>query len=96
MALVQKRNPKRNLILLAAAGGAVVVGLIAYFLFIAPPSSSTSSGDNQVVQRDLPIVNDFGEKIFDDPRFQSLQPYGDLPVDRGAIGRSNPFEPPSP
>jgi hypothetical protein len=33
------------------------------------------------------------EKLYDDVRFQELKQYGDVPVERGEIGRPNPFQP---
>ena len=93
MALVQKRNTKRTVTLLAVMGVIIVGGLILYFTWLAPPAG-TPTTQTDLTQRDLPIVSDFGEQISNDPRYQSLEPFGDLPVNIGQTGRDNPFEPP--
>ncbi|USN53714.1 MAG: hypothetical protein H6760_00905 [Candidatus Nomurabacteria bacterium] len=97
MALVQKSNKKSVTILLSVLVGVTVIGLLVYFLVIAPPDVDPNvNTSNNIVQRDLPIYTTFGEDLFDDPRFRALVPYGDLPVDLGDVGRTNPFEKPSP
>lgn len=94
MALVQKRNTKRTATLLTVMGVIIVGGIILYFTWIAPPSGTPTS-QTDLTRSDLPIVTDFGEEIFNDPRYQALEPFGDLPVNIGNTGRINPFNPPS-
>jgi flagellar basal body-associated protein FliL len=95
MALVQKQRSERTILLLGVFGAIVVAGLLLYFLWIAPPSSTTNSTSSSTTKRDVPIVTDFQDELFADPRFKALKQNGDLPVNIGNVGRENPFVQPS-
>lgn len=94
MALVQKRNSSKTFILLGVLGAIIVAGALLYFLWLAPPSTTTNTTTSVGAARDLPIVSDFGDAVFSDPRFKSLESYGKLPVNIGNVGRANPFKKP--
>jgi hypothetical protein len=94
MALVQKRNTQKNMILFGGLGAAAVIAIVVYFTVIAPPASGPVENNDQVAQRDLKIIQDFGEDVLTDPRYQALKPAGDLPINIGNIGRPNPFSVP--
>ena len=93
MALVQKKNSQRTIILIIILVVVIGGGSLFYFFWVVPPvSTTTSTTQDKVIIRDLQIISDFDDDLFDDPRYRSLEPFGDLPVNLGNIGRDNPFE----
>ncbi len=95
MALVQKQRSERTILLLGVFGAIVVAGVLLYFFWIAPPTSTTNSSTVDTTKRDTPVITDFDDEVFADPRYRSLKEYGDLPVNIGNVGRENPFIQPS-
>lgn len=75
----------------------------AYYLFGTNSSSLVGQGTDPVADRlqaDLSALQKERQdllpsldSIFSDARFQALQPYGNMPVQPGATGRTNPFLP---
>lgn len=66
----------------------LAIFLILYFGYLRKtPISSIDmpTGGSEIT---LPELN---LDILNDPRFQNLRPYGDLPVEVGETGRENPF-----
>lgn len=82
------------MILIGGLGAAIVIGALLYFFVIAPPAAEPIVNNDPTTQRDLKIIQDFGESVLSDPRYRALKPAGDLPVNVGNIGRDNPFTSP--
>jgi hypothetical protein len=95
MVLIEKRSLKKNLTL----GVLLIIILVAAFIllqryFAAPEQSSTNTNINGSLFGQYPIVQTFGEDIFESQQYQDLKEYGNLPVEEGKKGRINPFTPP--
>ena len=92
MALVQKNNSRRT-ILLVIVLSVIVIGGGAYIYIQGRTPATTDDTDNLVNQQQRPIVRDFSDELFDDPRFNALEFKTPTVIVPGVIGKQNPFAP---
>ncbi|MBI3115404.1 MAG: hypothetical protein HYZ09_02850 [Candidatus Kerfeldbacteria bacterium] len=88
MALVQKRNTRKNLIAIIVLIVVVVGGGVAYWFLTHVPSDRQT---DEFRRRDLPILTTFGEEFLSSERVQALRQYGNVPVEAEPYGNENPF-----
>lgn len=88
MALVQKRDPKKNILLAVIMVVILVGGGLTYWLLTREGTGTASSGTQT---RDLPIITSFGQEFLTSQRVKNLKAYGQLPVKAEPFGNNNPF-----
>lgn len=96
MALVQKGNSRRTIILIAILAVAVIGGGVYLYLQNRPSGgAAVPAGDFLQRSRKPPVVTDFSDEVFSDPRFLDLQPTDPLDTSSdaflGNVGKENPF-----
>lgn len=92
MALIQKRRTSRNIIAIAIVGAAVVA-LVVVFQDRIFGGGEAVPATNAPVTTDLPIVEDFGQALFLDPRFTALRSFANTNLDTTERGNEQPFRP---
>ncbi len=104
MALVKKQMSRQRIAILVVLLAVIAGAALYVFVFQGSTTGGGSSiGDIDVerlrttlqdttkVDQDI-LVN--LEKLLDDVRFQELKPFGEVPVEIGKTGRTNPFQQP--
>ncbi|MDP2909951.1 MAG: hypothetical protein Q8N69_02680 [bacterium] len=85
-----KEKKKQNYMILAAIAIFVVAGAIFWFGYSGKDSSEPTV--EPIAGSANPIVRSIDFSIFESPILKKLEPFFQLPVFEGKIGRENPFE----
>ncbi|MFH0828933.1 MAG: hypothetical protein V1907_02020 [Candidatus Kerfeldbacteria bacterium] len=97
MALVQKRDTRKNVVYLALLGVAVAGGIVALFFFKPKGSTVDTTNTSYVKGRDQPTYTTFGEDLYESEQYKQLRDYleGSTPIQptnaNTSQGNPNPF-----
>lgn len=97
MALVQKRDAKKNIMSFVLLGVVVVGGIVALVMYLPKNSSNTNTGGSFASNgRDLQTFTNFDEDIYSSDQFRQLNNYlNGAPVTNTNVnaggGNTNPF-----
>lgn len=77
MALVQKRDERKNLMYLGALGIVIAAGVVALFVLKPKGQTDVDTSTGFVGGRDTPTFTKFSEEVYQTEQFKALRDYLD-------------------